>query len=111
MGSIQGGVAKVSTANDHLAIAVENVQTLVIQAREKDAVMAYSEPELENEFSRLKLSQFESIDGTNSSGLVLTFPQSGFSGTLYFRSTSATDISRIVVWSVKCGHARMQGGY
>ena len=111
MGSIQGGIAKVSTDTDHLAIAVENVQALVIQCREQDALMAYSEPELEYEYSRLKLSQFESVDGTNSSGLVLTFPHSGFSGTLYFRSSSNTTESKIVVWSVKCGHARMQGGY
>tara|TARA_R100001594_G_C4040997_1_gene263217 strand:- start:378 stop:713 length:336 start_codon:yes stop_codon:yes gene_type:complete len=111
MGSIQGGIAKVSTDSDHLAIAVENVQTLVIQAREQDALMAYSEPDLENQYSRLKLSQFEAVDGTNSSGLVLTFPHSGFSGTLFFRSTSDATESRIVVWSVKCGHKRMQGGY
>ena len=111
MGSIQGGTAKVSTATDHLAIAVQNVQSMVIQCREKDALMAYSEGGLDFSFSRIKLSQFESIDGTNSSGLVMTFPHSPFSGTLYFKSTSNTDTAEIVIWSVECAHNRMQGGY
>mgnify|MGYP003141724277 CR=1 FL=1 len=104
MGSIQGGIAKVSTANNHLAIAVQDVQSLVIQCRETDSVMAYSEVDLDNPRARIKLSQFEATDGTNSSGLVLTFPHRPFSGTLYFRSTSTTDTAEIVVWSVQCGH-------
>ena len=111
MGSIQGGIAKVAGSNNNLAIAVQNVQTIVIQAREKDAFMAYSEGGLSDESSRIKLSQFEGTDGTQSSGLVLTFPHSAFSGTLYFQSTSGVDTSTVVVWSITCGHSRMQGGY
>ena len=111
MGSIQGGIAKVAGSNNNLAIAVQNVQTMVIQAREKDAFMAYSEAGLSDESSRIKLSQFEGTDGTQSSGLVLTFPHSPFSGTLYFQSTSGVDVSTVVIWSMTCGHTRMQGGY
>jgi len=110
MGSIQGGRAKVSTATNHLAIAVENVQTMVIQARQVDAFMAYSESGLENIHSRLKLSQFEANDGTSTSGLIMTFPHAPYSGTLYFRSTSASTEAEIIIWSVKCGHG-MNGGY
>ena len=104
---MQGGIAKVGTDTDHLAIAVQDVQTLIIQCRAKDAYMAYSEQDLENNRARIKLSQFESIDGTNSSGLVLSFPIRPFSGTLFFRSTSNTDTSEIVVWSIQCGNGGM----
>ena len=111
MGSIQGGIAKVAGSNDNLAIAIPNAQTIVIQCREKDAFMAYSEGGLQQLPSRLKLSQFENTDGTQSSGLVLTFPHSPFSGTLWFQSTSGVDTAEIVVWTIECAHNRMQGGY
>ena len=107
MNSIQGGIAKISTDTDHLAIAVQDAQSIVIQCREKDALMSYSEQDLENSRARIKLSQFESIDGTNSSGLVLTFPIRPFSGTLFFRSTSNTDTAEIVVWTIQCGNGGM----
>jgi hypothetical protein len=104
MDSIQGGIGKVSGDNDHLAIAIQDAQTIVIQCRENDSLMAYSEQDLDNVRARIKLSQFEAIDGTNSSGLVMTFPIRPFSGTLYFRSTSPTVTSEIVVWSIQCGN-------
>tara|TARA_R110002012_G_scaffold298759_2_gene497401 strand:+ start:7175 stop:7495 length:321 start_codon:yes stop_codon:yes gene_type:complete len=101
MTSIQGGVGKVTGSNDNLAIAVQDVQTIVIQCRENDSFLAYSESGLTSDSTRIKLSQFAS--SASASGLVLTFPTSPFSGTLWFSSTSAVTASKIIVWSVQCG--------
>lgn len=104
MDSIQGGTAPVSTSDDYLAIAVEDVQTLVIQVREQPASLAYSESGLDYSFSSIELPLFtEQIPEQ----VVLTFPLKSYSGTLYFRSNSSTTTALITVWSMSCGNGGM----
>ena len=111
MGTIQGGIAKVATTNnDNLAIAIENAQTLVIQATQQDVLMAYSEAGLNFTGSTLTIQDSATGSGTNaSSGLVLNFPHKPFSGTLYFRSTSSSQAAEVTIWSIPCG--KMSGVY
>ena len=110
MGTIQGGIAKVAGSDNNLAIAVQDVQTMVIQAREQDVFMAYSEGGLSEEVVRYRIARTRNDEGM-AEGLILTFPHSPYSGTLYFQSASGLDPATVIVWSVKCGHRRMQGGY
>lgn len=100
MSSIQGGVAPVSTSDDFLAVAVQDVQTLVIQCREQPARLAYSESGLDYAFSSIGLPLFTD---DNQVQVILEFAKSPYSGTLYFRSQSSSASSEVVVWSVSCG--------
>lgn len=84
------------------AVSFENVQSITIQATGKDAWVAYSEGGLLSSSTRFKISQFDTPDGSGSSGLVLTFPLAPYSGTLWFSSAGAGE-STIHVWSVSCG--------
>jgi len=102
MSSIQGGEAPVSTSEDYLAIAVEDVQTIVIQCREQAAKLAYSEGGLDYTYSSIDLPLFTD---DNPEQVVLTFPLSGYSGTLYFRSLSSTAVSGVTVWGTTCGNS------
>lgn len=100
MTSIQGGNAPVSTSEDYLAIAVQDVQTLVIQCREQPATLAYSEGGLDYSYSSIGLPVFTD---DNQEQVILEFPLMSFSGTLYFRSQSSTVESNVTVWATTCG--------
>tara|TARA_Y100000004_G_scaffold15906_1_gene16573 strand:- start:98 stop:412 length:315 start_codon:yes stop_codon:yes gene_type:complete len=101
MTSIQGGTAPVSTSDDYLAIAVQDVQTLVIQCKEQPARFAFSEGGLDFSYTSYELHQ--STDEFPFE-MVLTFPLSAFSGTLYFRSQSSAVESSVTVYATTCGN-------
>ena len=98
--SIVGGVAKPVTSNEVLELAFTKAQTLTIQTRDRDGFMSFSRDGLSHESQRMKLSRYDALDGTNSSGLVLTFPQAAFTGTLFFASANPTLDANIVIWQI-----------
>lgn len=105
--SITGGtVGQVGT--DALELRIQDAQLIVIQANNEDAIMAYSREGLEQETARFKLSQFLSADGTQESGLVLTFPLKPYTGSLFFASTGATP-TKIALLQVGCGSMNKMG--
>ena len=106
--SITGGRAEFVGSDDVLELRVNDAQLIVIQADSEDAYMAYSREGLAHESSRLNLSQYASADGTQESGLVLTFPLKPYTGSFFFASTSGT-ISNIVLMQVGCGSMNKMG--
>lgn len=106
--SITGGKAEFVGADQVLELRVNDAQLVVIQADSEDALMAYSREGLAHESSRFKLSQFLSADGTQESGLVLTFPLKPYTGSFFFASTSGT-ISNISLLQVGCGSVNKMG--
>jgi len=104
MTSIQSVVAPPLSSNEFVAIAFENVQTIVLQATEKGAWVSYSENGLKQPQSRFKLSKFQDSDGTGDSALVLTFPLKPYSGMLWFASEGASADVRVHIWSISCGN-------
>ena len=98
--SIVGGVAKPVTSNEVLELAFTKDQTLIIQAREKDGFMSFSKEGLNHASQRIKLSRYDTLSGTHQSGLVLTFPQAAFTGTLFFASANPTLDADVVIWQI-----------
>ena len=98
--SIVGGVAKPVTSEEVLELAFTKAQTLTIQTRDRDSFMAFSREGLNHASQRMKLSRYDALDGTNSSGLVLTFTQAPFTGTIFFASANPTLDANVVIWQV-----------
>lgn len=98
--SITGGIAKPVTSDDVLELAFSKAQTLTIQARERDAFMSFSREGLNHASQRIKLSRYDTLSGTHQSGLVLTFTQKAFTGTLFFASANATQDANVIIWQI-----------
>jgi hypothetical protein len=104
MTSIQVVIApQIAAGVQYVAVRFTNAQSIALQATNADAWVAYSEGGLTLETTRFKLSQYDTPDGTGSSGLVLTFPLKPYTGTLWFASASGSTDSKIHVWTVSCG--------
>jgi len=101
--SIVGGIAKPITSHtgqEILELAFYNAQSITIQTRDRDAFMSFSVEGLQHSSSRMKLSKYAALDGTQSSGLVLTFPLAPFTGTIFFASANPTQNANLVCWQV-----------
>ena len=97
---VSGQAQPLSNSDNPLELAFTKAQSLTIQTRDKDAFMSFSIEGLQHEHSRFKLSRYEPLTGSHQSGLVLTFPLAGFTGSLFFASANPTDIAKVAIWQI-----------
>tara|TARA_R100001198_G_C5186461_1_gene180878 strand:- start:15 stop:341 length:327 start_codon:yes stop_codon:yes gene_type:complete len=97
---VKGNAQPLTNSDNPLELAFTKAQTLIIQTRDKDAFMSFSIEGLQHQSSRFKLSRYEPLTGSHQSGLVLTFPQAAFTGSLFFASANPTDVAKVAIWQI-----------
>ncbi len=101
--SIQGGTAQILTyAGQALALTYSDCQSLIIASYEKPVFIAYSEGNLQSEFTRFKLQKVNDASAEGDYALVLTF-NTPSTGTLYFASANAGTDALVTMWAIGCG--------
>jgi hypothetical protein len=104
--SIQVVDCPIPTDGANKGIALENVQTLILQATVHEVWISYSEEGLSQPYSRFKVSKYINNDGSGDSALVINFPHEPYTGFLYIASAHATDDAKVAIWQIQCGKGR-----